>query len=50
MDFIGINEKTKEIAYVYFEDMDLDGVWSFEDLMDVYAGWYLIEEERANEK
>lgn len=50
MDFIGINKETNEIAYVYFEDMDLDGVWSFENLMEVYAGWHLIEEERANEK
>ena len=50
MDFIGINEERKEIAYVYFEDMDLDGVRSFEDLMDVYVGWNLIEEERANVK
>ena len=49
-DFIGINKETNEIAYVYFEDMDLDGVWSFENLMEVYAGWHLIEEERANEK
>lgn len=45
LNFIGINDATNEIAYVSFQDDDLDGVWEFEDLLYSYAGWYYITEE-----
>lgn len=47
MNFIGVNNATNEIAYVHFEDGDLDGVFDFETLMYSYCGWCYITEERT---
>lgn len=43
---IGINDKSYEIAYVYFEDYDLDGVLYFSDILETYCGWRYIIKER----
>lgn len=43
MLFIGINEQSKEIAYVYFNDVDLDSVSDFKDILNFYCGWQYIE-------
>lgn len=48
MKFIGINNFTKEIAFVDFSMIDLDGVWDFTDLMMHDGGWRRISEERAS--
>lgn len=50
MNFIGVNEAANEIAYVHFENWDLDIVFDFEYLMDGYCGWYYITEERTDTK
>ena len=47
MSFIGINNTTKEIAFVDFFMIDLDGVWDFADLMIHDCGWRYISEKRA---
>lgn len=47
MNFIGVNNATNEIAYVHFENWDLDGVFDFETLMYSYCGWRYITEERT---
>lgn len=47
MSFIGINNTTKEIAFVDFFMKDLDGVWDFADLMIHDCGWRYISEKRA---
>lgn len=47
MSFIGINNTTKEIAFVDFFMKDLDGVWDFADLMIQDCGWRYISEKRA---
>ncbi len=47
MSFIGINNTTKEIAFVDFFMIDLDGVWDFADLMIQDCGWRYISEKRA---
>jgi len=49
MNFVGINEETKEIVYVHFFDFDLDSVWDFADLLDSYCGWrYVIKDREKN--
>lgn len=49
MYFIGMNDETNEIAYVFFEDWDLDSVWDFTDLLDSYCGWrYIIKDREKN--
>lgn len=50
MQFIGINNETKEIAYLSFEDRDLDRVWDFTDLLNTDCGWNYIKEERENQR
>ncbi len=40
--FIGINDTTNEIAYVSFQDDELDSVWEFENLIYSYAGWHYV--------
>lgn len=42
---IGINNKSKEIAYVNFEDADLDRVSDFNYIFD-YFGWLYISSDR----
>ena len=44
---IGINEESYEIAYVYFQDYDLDCVSDFNDILDFYCGWRYIIQERT---
>ena len=46
LSFIGINEKTREIAYVSFENMDLDSISDFSDFMSRACGWRYIMKER----
>ncbi len=46
MNFVGINEKTKEIAYVKFFDYDLDSVWDFTELLNYNCGWKYIIKDR----
>ncbi len=43
MYFVGINEETREIAFVYFNDVDLDGVGEFDSIMHYYCGWQYIK-------
>lgn len=47
MSFLGINNDTKEIAFIDFTMIDLDGVWDFADLMIQDCGWRYISEKRA---
>lgn len=45
MHLVGINEETHEIAYVSFQDYDLDSIWDYEEFLDYYCGWrYIIKE------
>lgn len=46
MHLIGINNTTNEIAHIYFQDDDLDGVLSFENFPDTYCGWKSIVKDR----
>lgn len=48
MSFIGINNTTKEIAFVDFFMIDRDGVWDFADLMIHDCGWQYVSEKRAD--
>lgn len=48
MKFLGINNDTKEIAFVDFEMPDLDCVTDFGWLLNDEAGWYYISEKRAD--
>ena len=41
--FIGINDHTKEIAFVYFGNTNLDIVSDYEVLMNAECGWQYIE-------
>ncbi len=43
---IGINRNTSEIAYVSFENMDLDSISNFENFISSYCGWHHIIKER----
>lgn len=43
MYFVGINEESREIAFVYFNDVDLDCVGEFDSIMYYYCGWQYIE-------
>lgn len=46
---IGINKTSYEIAYVYFQDYDLDCVSDFNDILDYYCGWqYVVEDRKSN--
>lgn len=49
MDFVGINDESKEIAYLSFYDYELDGVWAFDDLLYVFGGWHYIDRARNAE-
>lgn len=40
--FIGVNDKNKEVVYVYFGSEDLDTVLSYEDILQFYCGWQYI--------
>lgn len=44
---IGINNESCEIAYVYFQDYDLDEVSDFKDILDYYCGWRYVIKERG---
>ena len=46
MRFIGINDTTKEIAYITFEDGELDSVSDFSGLLANSCGWIYIANER----
>ena len=37
--FIGMNDTEHKIAYIYFDDYDLDVVESFPSLLTKYCGW-----------
>ena len=37
--FVGFNDETHKIAYVYFRDPDLDAVDSMEEVLAQYCGW-----------
>lgn len=37
--FIGTDDTTNTIAYLYFEDKDIDSLISFEKLMESYVNW-----------
>ena len=39
---IGINENSKKIAYVDFENNDLDSISDYADFLDFYCGWTYI--------
>ncbi len=41
--FSGFNEETKEIATVYYCNMDLDDISSFESFIRNWCGWTLIK-------
>lgn len=43
MHFIGINNDTNEVAYVVFNDSDLDSVWDYHDLIEYDCGWKYIK-------
>ncbi len=47
MCFVGINEETKEIAYVEFSDYDLDLVWDFYELLNNDCGWSFVIKARS---
>lgn len=36
---IGTNDEKNTIAYLYFEDTDLDSIGSYEDFMEDYCNW-----------
>lgn len=45
MHLVGINEETHEIAYVSFQDYDLDSISDYNEFLDYYCGWrYIIKE------
>lgn len=46
MRFIGINDTTKEIAYITFEDGEIDSVSDFQGLLAKSCGWMYIADER----
>lgn len=46
MYFVGINEETKEIAYVKFSDYDLDSVFDFCELLINDCGWSFVIKDR----
>lgn len=46
MRFIGINDSTKEIAYITFEDYEIDSVSDFGGLLANNCGWMYIADER----
>ena len=35
----GFNDSEKQIAFIYFEDNDLDVIESYDDFMENYCGW-----------
>lgn len=37
--FVGFNDETHKIAYVYFRDPDLDAVDSMEEVLTKFCGW-----------
>ncbi len=39
MYFVGFNDETHKIAYVYFRDFDLDSVSSMEEVLTNFCGW-----------
>lgn len=42
MNLVGINEESHEIAYVSFQDYDLDSISDYEEFLDYYCGWRYI--------
>lgn len=46
MNLVGINEETLEIAYISFQDYDLDSMSDYEWFLDFYCGWQYIVKER----
>lgn len=39
MYFVGFNDETHKIAYVYFKDPDLDSVSSMDEVLTRFCGW-----------
>ena len=46
VSLVGINEETLEIAYISFEDYDLDSMSDYEWFLDSYCGWQYVVKER----
>ena len=46
MNLVGINEKTLEIAYVSFQDYDLDSISDYNEFLEYYCGWRYVIKER----
>ena len=42
MHFVGINEATKELAYVYTANLDQDTVSNYEEHLTYCCGWDYI--------
>ncbi len=47
MTMIGFNESDYEIAYVVFNDLNLDSVSFFQNVL-LYCGWQYVEKSRSN--
>ena len=47
--FIGFNESDYEIAHVTFNDLNLDSVSSFQNVLLYYCGWQYVEKSRSNQ-
>ena len=43
ISFSGFNDATNEIATIYYQNMDLDGISNFENFIRGWCGWDLIE-------
>lgn len=44
MNLVGINEETREIVYVSFQDYDLDSISDYNEFLEYYCGWrYVIK-------
>ena len=50
MYFVGINDDTNEIAYVFFQDYESDTVWEYKDFLNSYAGWSYVIKDREKTK
>lgn len=46
MNLVGINEETREIVYVSFQDYDLDSISDYNEFLEYYCGWRYIAKER----
>lgn len=46
MNLVGINEETREIVYVSFQDYDLDSISDYNEFLEYYCGWRYVIKER----